>query len=78
MISIVIFSYCFRVRCDDVEIDETTGEPVVLKCSYVSDEELGSEKVKGTIQWVAASSAINAEVYIQVINVPIARIIGWL
>lgn len=55
---VVGLKYAFRIRCDHVEVD-ADGKPTLLHCSIINDADL---KVKGTIQWVPASSAIPAEV----------------
>ncbi len=58
--------YGYIIRCDEVECDATTGEPILLRCSVDLDTGPGGSqadrRVKGTIHWVAASHAIDAEV----------------
>lgn len=49
---------CDRIKCDEVECD-AEGSPILLRCSYVPDANI---KVKGTIQWVPAQSAVSVEV----------------
>jgi glutaminyl-tRNA synthetase len=55
---IVGLKYAFRIRCDHVDVD-TDGKATLLHCSIVTETDI---KVKGTIQWVPAISAITAEV----------------
>ena len=51
--------YAGIIRCLEVERDEA-GAPVSLRCAYREDD--GKTKVKGTIHWVSAAHAIDAEV----------------
>jgi len=55
----------YIIRCDDV-IKNGVGEVVELHCSYDPDTRSGTgtsdRKVKGTIHWVSAEHAIQAEV----------------
>ncbi len=57
--------YGYIIRCDEV-ITDADGEVVELKCSYDPDSASGgatsTRKVKGTIHWVAAEGALDAEV----------------
>ncbi len=57
--------YAYFVRCDEVVKDER-GEVVLLRCSYDPDTIGGhakdGRKVKGTIHWVSAAHAVEAEV----------------
>lgn len=57
--------YAYIIKCDEVVKDEN-GNVVELKCSYDPETKSGStasqKKVKGTIHWVSAQHAINAEV----------------
>src|SRR5262249_36981152 len=57
--------HAYVIRCDRVVKDETTGEVVELRCSH-DQATRGAEpigrKVKGTIQWVSAAHAGEAEV----------------
>ncbi len=46
------------IKCDEV-IKDTAGKVVELRCTFDPDH---SRKVKGTIHWVSAASAINVEV----------------
>ncbi len=52
--------YAFRIICDEVELD-SNGEPILLKCSILSDTDRPDEKPKTSIQWVPASTAIPIE-----------------
>lgn len=58
--------YAYIIKCVDVIKDEQTGEVVELHCTYDPETKSGSgqatRKVKGTIHWVSASHAIEAEV----------------
>ncbi len=55
----------YIIRCDEVVTDEQ-GEVTELRCSYDPDTKSGSgasdRKVKGTIHWVSATHAVDAEV----------------
>jgi glutaminyl-tRNA synthetase len=57
--------YAYIISCDEV-IKDDNGEIVELRCSYFQDTKSGSgtssKKAKGTIHWVSAATAINAEV----------------
>jgi glutaminyl-tRNA synthetase len=57
--------YAYIIRCVGVVKDEKTGEIVELHCTYDPETKSGSpqsaRKVKGTIHWVSASHAIDAE-----------------
>jgi len=57
--------YAYIIKCDEVVKDEN-GNIIELKCSYDPETKSGStasqKKVKGTIHWVSAQHAINAEV----------------
>ena len=55
---IVGLKYFNIIRCDHVEVDKS-GDPTVLHCSVLVNE---SEKPKGAIQWVPATSGITVEV----------------
>lgn len=59
--------YGYIIKCDDVVKDPRTGAITELLCTYDPTTKSGSEaadkrKVKGTIHWVSASQAIEAEV----------------
>ncbi len=57
--------YAYIIKCVDVVKNAATGEVVELRCTYDPETKSGSaqsaRKVKGTIHWVSASHAINAE-----------------
>jgi len=57
--------YAYIISCDEV-IKNESGEIVELRCSYFPDTKSGSgtssKKAKGTIHWVSAQHAFNAEV----------------
>jgi glutaminyl-tRNA synthetase len=58
--------YAYIIKCVDVVKNAATGEIVELRCTYDPETKSGStqsaRKVKGTIHWVSAAHAINAEV----------------
>ena len=58
--------YGYLVKCTDFEKDKNTGEITVVHCSYDPDSKGGQapdgRKVRGTIHWVSAAHAIDAEV----------------
>ena len=64
--------YAYIVKCVDVVKDEQTGEVTELHCTYDAETKSGSaqsavgtlagRKVKGTIHWVSAAHALEAEV----------------
>lgn len=55
----------YIIRCDEV-IKDADGNVTELKCSYEPDTRSGlpgaSRKVKGTLHWVSAKNAVEAEV----------------
>ncbi|MGA2622702.1 MAG: glutamine--tRNA ligase/YqeY domain fusion protein [Bacteroidota bacterium] len=57
--------YAYIVKCVSVVKDEKTGEVTEVRCTYDPSSKSGSmqsqRKVKGTIHWVSAAHAINAE-----------------
>ncbi len=57
--------YAYIIKCTGVVKDKTTGEVVELRCSYDHETKSGSpqsmRKVKGTIHWVSAAHAVDAE-----------------
>ena len=55
--------YAYIVKCERV-IENEAGEVVELRCSYDPDTKGGksTRKVRGTIHWVSASDAVDAEV----------------
>jgi glutaminyl-tRNA synthetase len=58
--------YAYIIKCVDVVKDEQTGEATELHCTYDPETKSGSSqagrKVKGTIHWVSAAHALEAEV----------------
>ncbi|HLF65532.1 MAG TPA: hypothetical protein VI603_17325, partial [Saprospiraceae bacterium] len=56
----------YIVRCDSYNTDPSTGEVRELFCSYVPESRSGSDtsgvKAKGTLHWVSAQHAIDAQV----------------
>jgi glutaminyl-tRNA synthetase len=58
--------YAYIIKCTSVVKDKITGEIIELHCTYDPETKSGSaqsqRKVKGTIHWVSAEQAINAEV----------------
>jgi glutaminyl-tRNA synthetase len=58
--------YAYFITCVGVVKDERTGEIVELRCTYDPETRGGSSpdgrKVKGTIHWVSAEHALEAEV----------------
>jgi glutaminyl-tRNA synthetase len=57
--------YGYFIRCVDVVKDDKTGEVVELRCTYDPATRGGSapdgRKVRGTIHWVSAQHALDAE-----------------
>lgn len=58
--------YAYIIQCVAVIKDENTGEIVEIHCTYDPETKSGSgpstRKVKGTIHWVSAAHAVEAEV----------------
>ena len=58
--------YAYYITCVGVDKDEKTGEIKVLHCTYDPETKGGSSpdgrKVKGTIHWVSAAHALEAQV----------------
>jgi len=58
--------YAYIIKCVGVVKDEKTGEIIEVRCTYDPETRSGSSqsarKVKGTIHWISASHAVNAEV----------------
>ena len=58
--------YAYIIKCENVIKDNKTGEILELHCTYDPETKSGSPKsgrmVKGTIHWVSAAHAIEAEV----------------
>ncbi len=68
--------YAYIIRCDEAIKDPATGEVAELRCSYDPETRSGSDKsgkkVQGTIQWVSAAHAVEAELrlYDRLFSVP--------
>jgi len=62
----VRLKHAYFLKCENVIKDENTGEVIELHCTYDPASRGGNSpdgrKVKGTIQWVSAAHAIDAEV----------------
>jgi glutaminyl-tRNA synthetase len=58
----------YFIKCNEVIKDASTGEILELHCSYDAETKSGSgfegRKVKGTIHWVNADTAVSAEVHL--------------
>ena len=58
--------YAYFIRCEEVVKDPRTGEVTELRCVHDPDSRGGSSpdgrKVKGTLHWVSAGAAVEAEV----------------
>jgi glutaminyl-tRNA synthetase len=58
--------YAYIIKCESVVKDPATGEVTEVHCTYDPETRSGSEKaqrrVKGTIHWVSAAHAVDAEV----------------
>ncbi len=57
----------YIIKCEDYKKDPDTGEIIEVYCTYDPETKSGSgvsRKVKGTLHWVSAPHAINAEVRI--------------
>ncbi len=58
--------YGYIIKCEDVVKDPTTGEITEVHCTYDPETRGGyapdGRKVKGTIHWVSAQHALDAEV----------------
>jgi glutaminyl-tRNA synthetase len=57
--------YAYIIKCEEV-IKNDNGEVTELRCTYDKDTRSGTgtskKKVKGTIHWVSAKHAVNAEI----------------
>ena len=57
--------YAYIIKCVGVIKDDNTGEVTELRCTYDPETRSGSpqssRKVKGTIHWVSAAHAVDAE-----------------
>lgn len=75
--------YAYIIKCTDVIKDSKTGDIKEIHCTYDPETKSGSSqsqrKVKGTIQWVSAQHAVNAEVrlYDRLFNVEDPSGEGW-
>lgn len=63
----VRLKHAYYIKCESFVKDENTGEILEIHCTYDPETKSGSNnpdmrKVKGTIHWVSAEHAINAEV----------------
>jgi len=71
----VRLKYAYIIKCEEV-IKDAKGQIVELRCTADLDSKTGgptsSRKIKGTIHWVSASDAIDAEVrlYDRLFTVP--------
>jgi glutaminyl-tRNA synthetase len=71
----VRLKYAYIIKCDEVVKDEA-GNVIELRCTADLDSKSGgatsNRKVKGTIHWVSAKHAVDAEVrlYDRLFNVP--------
>jgi len=58
--------YAYIVKCTGIVKDEKTGEITEVRCTYDPETRSGSpqsaRKVKGTLHWVSAAHAVDAEV----------------
>ena len=58
--------YAYIIKCTGVIKDDRTGEIIEVRCTYDRTTRGGSSqegrKVKGTLHWVSAAHALNAEV----------------
>jgi len=56
----------FIVKCEDFKLDDATGEVAEIYCTYDPESRSGKEgskrKVKGTLHWVSAKHAVDANV----------------
>jgi glutaminyl-tRNA synthetase len=57
--------YAYIIKCVSVKKDEKSGEILEVRCTYDPETRSGSpqsaRKVKGTLHWVSASHALDAE-----------------
>ncbi|SMB96599.1 glutaminyl-tRNA synthetase [Desulfonispora thiosulfatigenes DSM 11270] len=62
----VRLKHAYIIKCEEVIKDEKTGDILELRCSYDPSTKSGSDtsgkKVKGTLHWVDASNALDAEI----------------
>ena len=52
--------YAYTIKCDKVIKDKKTGEITEIHCSYFSEED-ETDKELGTIHWISADFAVEAE-----------------
>jgi len=56
----------YIIKCEDYKVNDETGEVEEIYCTYDPDSRSGMEgskrKVKGTLHWVSAQHALDAEV----------------
>ncbi|MBI4811416.1 MAG: glutamine--tRNA ligase/YqeY domain fusion protein, partial [Ignavibacteriales bacterium] len=75
--------YAYVIKCTNIIKDSKTGDIKEIHCTYDPETKSGSSqsqrKVKGTIQWVSAQHALNAEVrlYDRLFNVEDPSGEGW-
>jgi len=68
--------YGYIIRCEEIVKDPQTGEVIEIRCTYDPETRGGyapdGRKVKGTIHWVSALHAVDAEVrlYDRLFTVP--------
>ncbi len=62
----VRLKFAYIVKCESFDKDPETGEVTTVYCTYDPDSKSGQDttgkKVKGTLSWVSASEAVNAEI----------------
>jgi glutaminyl-tRNA synthetase len=62
----VRLKHAYYITCTDFVKDEQTGEVIELRCTYDPESRGGStpdgRKVRGTLHWVSAAHAVEAEV----------------
>jgi len=62
----VRLKYAYIIRCDDFIKDPSTGEITEIHCTYFPETLSGrpesNRKVKGTLHWVSAKHALEAEI----------------
>jgi glutaminyl-tRNA synthetase len=62
----VRLKHAYYIACQEVVKDESTGEVIELRCTYDPESRGGwtpdGRKVRGTLHWVSAPHALDAEV----------------
>jgi glutaminyl-tRNA synthetase len=62
----VRLKYSYIIKCEDFVKDPVTGEITEIHCTYdpetLSGRSQSNRKVKGTLHWVSASNALEAEI----------------